>query len=333
MSETLNAALMAELGHGRDLQALEKAGAAGENAVIAVADRLEMIPYKPPSVALEGLTRDNYSAVYKQWQTDVSGQWRLPRPHDAADAPRIVSETQATPEMHAAAIEAFSKGPRPALSIGSRNVLTAMLHPTTADALLDGVAEYEALRLRQLAEPLFARESRRSIPIFALEEMSAMKAERDAALARAEAAERSFERLQAQVRPGIEARNPLPPGAHLICWPDELPIPYFDGEAGAHTVAAWSVKLTAEAAGDHSYHGPTKDEPHPTLEGQVVRRPVPDEVHEQFHRAVGDVLAGKVIPAARKQMREALDKAPPEAKGMPDRAIRLVRQDVGLRVL
>lgn len=58
------------------------------------------------------------------------------------------------------------------------------------------------------------------------------------------------------------------------------------------------------------YHG-TKD-----LDGL----PVPDPVHENFHRAVGDVLAGKVMSAARKQMEDALGKAPKDKVPFPTRA-------------
>lgn len=46
-------------------------------------------------------------------------------------------------------------------------------------AYRERVAEYDAMRLKQLAESPFAQEPRRSIPILALEEMSVMKAERN----------------------------------------------------------------------------------------------------------------------------------------------------------
>ena len=57
--------------------------------------------------------------------------------------------------------------------------------------------------------------------------------------------------------------------------------------------------------GAHDYHGPTKPDPDT---GRPV--PVPDPVHERFHGAVGDVLAGKVMPEARRQMQEALKQCP-----------------------
>lgn len=63
--------------------------------------------------------------------------------------------------------------------------------------------------------------------------------------------------------------------------------------------------------GQHDYHGPTK----PNAEGRP--EPVPDPVHERFHGAVGDVLAGKIIPAARRQMQEALKNAPKDAPPFP----------------
>lgn len=65
-------------------------------------------------------------------------------------------------------------------------------------------------------------------------------------------------------------------------------------------IARLRAMLPAEGSGP-DYHGPVKD-------GKAV----PDSVHEQFHRAVGDVLAGKVMPQARDQMRKALDGVPAE---------------------
>ena len=69
--------------------------------------------------------------------------------------------------------------------------------------------------------------------------------------------------------------------------------------------------------GDHNYHGPTETVPHPTIDGKTVQRPLPDPVHERFHGAVGDVLAGRVIPEARRQMQEALKAAPKEPTAIP----------------
>ena len=84
----------------------------------------------------------------------------------------------------------------------------------------------------------------------------------------------------------------------------------------------------SEKPGDHDYHGPTESVPHPTLEGQSIRRATPDPTHEQFHRAVGDVLAGKIIPEARRQMEDALKRPLPDApagastsKPMPGKAL------------
>lgn len=55
------------------------------------------------------------------------------------------------------------------------------------------------------------------------------------------------------------------------------------------------------------YHGPTKD-----------GKSVADSVHERVHEVVKDVLAERVIPAARKQLQGALDKAPKDAVAGPD---------------
>lgn len=70
--------------------------------------------------------------------------------------------------------------------------------------------------------------------------------------------------------------------------------------AACQEIARLKSMLPAEGSGP-DYHGPVKD-------GEAV----PDPVHEQFHRAVGDVLAGKVMSKARDQMRKALDGVPAE---------------------
>ncbi len=72
-----------------------------------------------------------------------------------------------------------------------------------------------------------------------------------------------------------------------------------------------------EESGSHPYHGPTEPVPHPTDRERTERRAISDPVHEQFHRAVGDVLAGKIIPKAREQMAEALRHAPVEKPPFP----------------
>ena len=59
-------------------------------------------------------------------------------------------------------------------------------------------------------------------------------------------------------------------------------------------------------SGSHPYHGPTKD-----------GASIPDPTHERFHGAVGDVIAGKILPAARRQMQDALAGAPKEAAPFP----------------
>lgn len=79
-------------------------------------------------------------------------------------------------------------------------------------------------------------------------------------------------------------------------------------------------------AGPHDYIGPTKPDPaHPGR-----RLPVPDPTHERFHRAVGDVMTGKVLPEARRQMQEALKRAPKEPVRAPDAILRGNKAGVGL---
>ena len=65
------------------------------------------------------------------------------------------------------------------------------------------------------------------------------------------------------------------------------------------------------------YHGPV-------INGKVV----PDETHERFHKSVQDILAGRILPKAREQMRDALNRPIPDAptdastrKPMPGRAL------------
>jgi hypothetical protein len=80
--------------------------------------------------------------------------------------------------------------------------------------------------------------------------------------------------------------------------------------------------MVSAEPGCHDYHGPLGA---PDDKGQ--RRAVPDPDHERFHQSVGDVLAGRIIPAAREQMAEALRRKVPDAptsastsKPMPDPA-------------
>jgi hypothetical protein len=70
-----------------------------------------------------------------------------------------------------------------------------------------------------------------------------------------------------------------------------------------------SATAMADESSDHDYNGPTK--PDPVNPGR--RLPIPDEAHERFHKSVGDVLGGKIVPAARRQMEDALRRAPPDA--------------------
>lgn len=83
--------------------------------------------------------------------------------------------------------------------------------------------------------------------------------------------------------------------------------------------AAWKCmyeRLSAvdEDVGSHDYHGPMS-KPGPDEPGRPV--PIPDIIHERFHKSVGDVLSGKIIPEARRQMEEALKNAPKEKTTIP----------------
>lgn len=82
-------------------------------------------------------------------------------------------------------------------------------------------------------------------------------------------------------------------------------------EREAETNARLLHESDTRQPGQHPYHGPTK----PNAEGNP--EPVPDPVHERFHGSIGDVLAGKVIPAARRQMQEALKNAPKDPQPFP----------------
>lgn len=84
-----------------------------------------------------------------------------------------------------------------------------------------------------------------------------------------------------------------------------------------------SALSAAEETGNHDYIGPVSD-------GKAVA----DPVHENFHRAVGDVLSGKVMHEARKQMQEALKTAPRdvEPKSLPAKAMRLPSMEKGVRL-
>jgi len=85
--------------------------------------------------------------------------------------------------------------------------------------------------------------------------------------------------------------------------PDGIPI----WENRAETLArARRLVLADENPGDHPYHGP--------VEGGKT---IPDEVHQRMHRSIGDVLAGKVLPEARRQMQEALKGVPKEKVPFP----------------
>ena len=74
-----------------------------------------------------------------------------------------------------------------------------------------------------------------------------------------------------------------------------------------------------ENTGAHPYHGPVKD-------GESIH----DVAHERFHHSVGDVLSGKIMPEARRQMQEALKNVPKEPATIPRLMPKLEK---GVRVL
>jgi hypothetical protein len=95
----------------------------------------------------------------------------------------------------------------------------------------------------------------------------------------------------------------------------------------------------AESPGDHDYHGPTETVPHPDIPDRTVQRAISNPTHEQFHRSIGDVLAGKIIPAARRQMEDALGRAPKDepttastSRPMPEKALGVAGQAIGVRL-
>jgi hypothetical protein len=83
----------------------------------------------------------------------------------------------------------------------------------------------------------------------------------------------------------------------------------------AETIASLSDALMrVNDQGKRDYIGPTE-----TVETTAgpVKQAVPDPVHENFHRAIGDVIDGKVMSGAREQMRKALDSVPKEKAPFP----------------
>lgn len=66
----------------------------------------------------------------------------------------------------------------------------------------------------------------------------------------------------------------------------------------------------AEEKGNHDYNGPVDTD----------GRTVPDPVHERVHEVVGDILAGRIIAPARRQLQDALGKAPKDKTPFPVRA-------------
>lgn len=86
--------------------------------------------------------------------------------------------------------------------------------------------------------------------------------------------------------------------------------------------------------------GPAPDYIGPTREGPDGKKEaIPDPVHERVHEVVRDVLAGRVLPRAREQLRDALGTPQPDSpttastsRPMPGRALGGIGAGYGLRV-
>lgn len=95
-------------------------------------------------------------------------------------------------------------------------------------------------------------------------------------------------------------------------------------------MTAQTMIVAAEDREDaHPYHGPLSSD----------GTPIPDVVHERFHKSIGDVLTGNVTYKAREQMRKALNRpqpAPPQTtttdKPLPKGAIGLQHQKIGIQL-
>lgn len=87
----------------------------------------------------------------------------------------------------------------------------------------------------------------------------------------------------------------------------------------------YSPACMPEEKSNHDYHGPKGPEidEHGYPTGKQV--PVRDETHERFHKSVGDVIQGKVLPEAMDQMKGAIDAAkaaaPKTKAGIPPKAL------------
>ena len=92
-----------------------------------------------------------------------------------------------------------------------------------------------------------------------------------------------------------------------------------DEVARLYAILAHSGISVEESVGSHPYHGPVKD-------GESIH----DVAHERFHHSVGDVLSGKIMPEARRQMQEALKNVPKEPATIPRLMPKLEK---GVRVL
>lgn len=102
------------------------------------------------------------------------------------------------------------------------------------------------------------------------------------------------------------------------------------------------VHVVEQGQGNHDWKGPTEKHDIKGEDGGVVRterRAVSEPVADRAHQVVGDILAGKVIPGQREQIRDALQKAPHReetsastSKPMPGKAVSFSHQEVGLKL-
>lgn len=102
------------------------------------------------------------------------------------------------------------------------------------------------------------------------------------------------------------------------------------------------VHVVEQGQGNHDWKCPTEKHDIKGEDGGVVRterRAVSEPVADRAHQVVGDILAGKVIPGQREQIRDALQKAPHReetsastSKPMPGKAVSFSHQEVGLKL-
>lgn len=122
--------------------------------------------------------------------------------------------------------------------------------------------------------------------------------------------------------------NPSDTGqGRLIWWPDELQIPFFDGDSGYHTIAPWSVNLTPShdwtvftsaplSYGWHHLPCITTGAALPPVDDKAIDHAGPrDTIHDRAYEVAKDLVNGRITPPSREMIRKALDKADAAPKG------------------